>query len=494
MCRLPQALSRILIVVLAAGCGEAEVRGDGAGNGGASGSVATNRPSGNGAGGANGGSSTGGGGSGLSVPEPNATPAPPDAAPIQCAAEAHAAEIVPLDLMLLVDRSGSMDGRAGNRSKWETAQAALRSFVGDPKSDGLGIGMQFFPLERACTTDQECSPGATSNGRYCLGAKVCGGPDGPVTPLLGCFSGGYFVIGPIVLGCPSGSTCETAGTCSTSGAVCTNVGQPCPMGGGTCEAGPRTCEVGPSTACQEANYEAPRVSFGTLPAIRPAFDRALSFMTPEGGTPMGPAVRGVLGHLRAHLQANPGRKVVLVLASDGLPGYNCMRNDIPSIAEDLAAAFAGAPSIPTYVIGVFTPDELPNAEPQLNQLAMSGGTNAAFVLSATDDLNARLLEALNQIRGAALACEYQIPASQMGGLDYGKVNVRYTGSAGPEDIPYVERIDRCDPMRGGWYYDVDPAMGKPARVLVCPATCTRFKDDQSAKVELVFGCATRGID
>jgi len=230
-----------------------------------------------------------------------------------------------------------------------------------------------------------------------------------------------------------------------------------------------------------------------LPMSLLSLTRGLTLKGPSGGTPMGPAVRGVLGHLRAHLAANPGRKAVLVLASDGLPG-NCQRNQIPDIAADLAEAFAGTPSIPTYVIGVFTPMELDDAQPQLNQLAMGGGTNTAFVLSATDDLNMRLLEALNQIRGSALACEYTIPDSQSGSLDFGKVNVRYTGSAGPEDILYVEQMDRCDPQRGGWYYDVHPSMGRPQRVLVCPATCARFKNDQSAQVELVFGCATRGVD
>jgi hypothetical protein len=154
----------------------------------------------------------------------------------------------------------------------------------------------------------------------------------------------------------------------------------------------------------------------------------------------------------------------------------------------------GPPSVPTYVIGVFSQLELAMAGPQLAQLAMAGGTNQAFVLTATDDLNMRLLDALNQIRGAALACEYRIPAMQAGGVDFGKVNVRYTSAAGPQDIPYVERMDRCDPMRGGWYYDVHPSMGRPTRVLVCPATCSRFKSDGSAQVELVFGCATRVID
>jgi hypothetical protein len=62
-----------------------------------------------------------------------------------------------------------------------------------------------------------------------------------------------------------------------------------------------------------------------------------------------------------------------------------------------------------------------------------------------------------------------------GAIDFGKVNVRYQGSAEPAvDLPYVGTVDRCDPARGGWYYDVPPGMGSPKRVWICPASCSRF--------------------
>jgi hypothetical protein len=46
-------------------------------------------------------------------------------------------------------------------------------------------------------------------------------------------------------------------------------------------------------------------------------------------------------------------------------------------------------------------------------------------------------------------------------------------------------------MRGGWYYDTDPAQGMPTTVHVCPATCARFKAEMGGAVELRFGCKTR---
>jgi hypothetical protein len=46
---------------------------------------------------------------------------------------------------------------------------------------------------------------------------------------------------------------------------------------------------------------------------------------------------------------------------------------------------------------------------------------------------------------------------------------------------------------GGWYYDTDPRVSS-ARVLVCAATCDRFKGEPNARVDLVFGCATKVIE
>ena len=54
----------------------------------------------------------------------------------------------PVDLYVMLDRSGSMDTAIGNESsttKWEAVTAALRSFVSDPRSIGVGVGLQYFP-------------------------------------------------------------------------------------------------------------------------------------------------------------------------------------------------------------------------------------------------------------------------------------------------------------------------------------------------------------
>jgi hypothetical protein len=123
---------------------------------------------------------------------------------------------------------------------------------------------------------------------------------------------------------------------------------------------------------------------------------------------------------------------------------------------------------------------------------MAGGSGRPFVLSATDDLGQKLLDALNVVRGEALACQFAVP--NMPGIDFLKVNVRIQSNGGMEEIGYVRSADRCDPTKGGWYYDTDPATSAPTRVIVCDATCNRYKLDASAKVDLLFGCRTRIIE
>ena len=106
----------------------------------------------------------------------------------------------------------------------------------------------------------------------------------------------------------------------------------------------------------------------------------------------------------------------------------------------------------------------------------------------------QFLAALNAIRGTKLACDYLVPPPNDGGmLDFGKVNVEYTpsGTSAPITIPYAGAKANCDPMKGGWYYDVDPAQGgTPTKIIMCPATCDKFSADQGGQVDIQVGCKT----
>jgi hypothetical protein len=452
--------------------------------------IRTRSPDGSGAGGAHGD----GPGFGFIIPDGSGQDGGPASPPGDeggnCAEDVHRAERIAVDLLLLVDTSGSMTMPAGTRSKWALVLDALVGFVRDPKSAGLGVGLQFFPLilPVGCASDMECG-GPLLGAPSCIQRRVCVNPFTAMgmAPLACSPSPGL-----VPEKCSPGSTCVDTGRCSVSGAECFAVGQPCPgVMAGTCQLAPRICAT-TGASCAPGHYQNLAVPIAPLPVAETAIVQTLGNKDPIGGTPTGPAVEGALAHARLHQAANPTHRVALVVATDGLPA-DCTPLDAAGISRPIALAQAANPSIATYVIGVFTSMEAPMARPLLEQLATAGGTGAPFVLTATDDLGQRFQEALDKIRGSILPCEFMIPPST-GTIDFGKVNVRFKGAAAEEDILYVASVERCDPLRGGWYYDVPPATETPTRVLVCPASCNRFKADASASVSLAFGCKTKVIE
>jgi hypothetical protein len=404
----------------------------------------------------------------------------------KCAEDIRMAERLPLDVVLLVDRSSSMLG-----PKWMMATRALTGFIEDQRSAGLGVGLQFFPvseLNHACTRDTDC--GFAFGDQFCQDSRVCLSASIATANPRWCGSPGDNA-------CPAGDSCVPLGLCALSNTFCTNLGGTCPGGPATdlCKPLGKTCRTADfSESCSADQYARLQVNVGPLPLAAPALVRSIAATSPSGGTPMLQAVEGTLRAVRAYMTANPTRKVILVLATDGVPsvcgGGGSMLGVVDTIAMQLQAARMMTPSLATYAIGVFSPDEGMEGPQAVNRLATAGGTGTAFVLNPTNDLTEKLLAALSTIRGAALPCEFTIPKPPSVMLDYGKVNVHFKGSTGEEDVPYVGSAAMCDPVRGGWYYDADPAQVDPTRVVTCPRTCDRFKADPTGKVSIGFGCKT----
>lgn len=59
-----------------------------------------------------------------------------------CVAESVTTSFIPLDMLILLDRSGSMSG-----SNWEGASGAIKAFIGDEASAGISVGIVYFPVE-----------------------------------------------------------------------------------------------------------------------------------------------------------------------------------------------------------------------------------------------------------------------------------------------------------------------------------------------------------
>jgi len=107
----------------------------------------TGFPNGNGSGGDGGSGSNPGFGSGSSGQDSGANLS-------QCATSSATPDPVPVDLVFMFDKSGSM----GDSSKWTSCQSGLTSFFGDPKSAGLSASLQFFPLSNECNVGSYAAP------------------------------------------------------------------------------------------------------------------------------------------------------------------------------------------------------------------------------------------------------------------------------------------------------------------------------------------------
>jgi hypothetical protein len=419
---------------------------------------------------------------------PDAGPAVSNPGSTACAKEVHTALRVPVDLVLLMDASGSMDELSGTQTKWQRSRAALGTFVKDPGSAGLGVGLSFFPSQTpeemvTCTADAQCAVISDPIQNACRTNGVCFAPGVPLLADRICSP----TATSNIFNCPAGMVCKSRGRCSQSGTLCVEGGAACP-GGATdrCVVIPGTCRVR-GEGCNVTRFGQLDVDVGDLPARADALVAALAAREPDGSTPMALAADSALTALATRLAAQPQRRAALVLATDGFPSGCGDNQTVDAVVAVLARA---RPTIPTYVVGVFVPAEVAQAQPVLERFAVAGGTRMPFLLTTGDDLTQRLLGALTEIRKQSVACAYGIPQSATGNIDFDRVNVRASSAAGPEEPAYVGSADRC-PASGGWYYDPPPSSTTvPARLVLCPATCDRLRADPTARVELVYGCAT----
>jgi hypothetical protein len=405
-----------------------------------------------------------------------------------CGAETKSAQQLPLDILVMLDTSGSMtEATTGGGTKWDAVKSALASFVNDPKSAGIGVGLQTFPIKdpsapATCTASSQCQVGGKNLGHCSINACR---PAKNTDPITYCDTGAD---------CPGTGVCEPFGQCAsgpiTDGTLCLK-GDPtygnCPIPGFKCtQFTSGECDA---DACVAADYATPKVAVAALPANAGSFTTTLNGLpAPTGGTPTSVAEKSAIDIATAYAAAHAGHVVVVVLATDGLPSQ-CAPVDITGVSAIAAAGVTGG--IKTFVIGVTSPSDPANTQSNLDALAAGGGSGKAFIVSTGGNVTAQFQAALDTIRGSALPCEYEIPPSEAGAPDYGKVNVQYTSGAGVKDILINKaNAGACD-AGGGWYYDVDPASGAPTKVILCPSTCDAVKKDTgSAKVDILLGCAT----
>jgi hypothetical protein len=414
-------------------------------------------------------------------------PLPPGQVHVDCAGETQRAERVQVDMYVMLDRSGSMLELTGvgGTTKWDAVRAALTEFVSDPESEGLGVGLQYFPLgaegiPEQCLNDTDCGvAGGPCTAKACLPPRVGNAP---------------FATCLVDADCPPNSPgCAPFGECSGDATLaCFNFGAGGCGPDGDCNQLAGECLF--FASCDPADYAAPAVEIDVLPDNGMALVDSLTAEAPIGLTPTPVALLGALTQCSEHAAAFPDRRVIAVLATDGLPtdcvpeGTTTVEQAVQVVADIAADGASSMPSLETYVIGVFAPEDM-GAMQNLALIAQGGGTDEAFVIDASGDVNQQFLAALDEIRGGALSCELELPEAPEGKqLDFNLVNVELTDESGLRSLVYVESEARCGESELGWYYDVPPANGTPTRIQVCDTTCDTLKAAQEASVEIRLGC------
>jgi len=92
------------------------------------------------------------------------------------------------------------------------------------------------------------------------------------------------------------------------------------------------------------------------------------------------------------------------------------------------------------------------------------------------------------VSNSQISCDYPIPMVPDGGvIDPTKVNVTYTpagSTMGTSILNVPGGLGGCG-QTGGWYYD-DPQ--SPAKISMCPSTCSALQAAAGGKVDVLFGC------
>jgi hypothetical protein len=302
-----------------------------------------------------------------------------------CEAETFGGELVPLDLYVMLDRSASMrDG-----SKWGSVTSALTTFVASPETAGIGIGLQYFPVDPtgpipgACTNDGQC-------GLY-----------GPCLPMLN----------------------QCGGSFATD------------------------------TSCDPLDYDEAELEISELPGAAAAFTASINAASPDGSaTPTEQAMYGATTYAVAWAQSHPDHLVYIVFATDGEP-TGCTTNSVSGAASLAAAAATGDPAVPTYVFGVEfdaegaldSLDEIAQAGGTGAAILVDSGANVTQqFIDLLNDIRANGLCKYRIPQPTQGVINYDK-------INVQTKDPAVPGSN--ETVLYVGDAASCDPATGGWYYD-----------------------------------------
>ena len=355
-----------------------------------------------------------------------------------------------VNMFVMYDRSWSMLSCADSNSdasppctetdpttRWDATSKALKEFFADPLSGGLRVALRFFPDD---------NPAAGCDGYTTMGGPPIGGTMGGRMGGFGGMSG--------IAGAGSTGVAGSAPNCDINACA-----QP------LVDINPLTADPAPTDTQEAALIAAIDASPPPGGAQAP---------NPNPSTPTSAALAGAVQWATTYQTANPNSATVIVLVTDGNPkGCDESPQNIAAIAANGLKA-----GIKTYVIGLGG-----LASTTLNGIAMSGGTDTAFVVSS-GSTSTELRDDLLAIRGKAISCNIDIPKVTKSGeqIDPTQINISYTDNSGTKtDYGLVEGGQSACGDALGWYFD-DPKM--PTQAILCPAACTQVQNDQTKPTDM----------
>lgn len=335
--------------------------------------------------------------------------------------------VKPTVLYLMFDQSLSMaGGLLFGANKWDPAVKALKSFVDDPASAGLGVALQYFPSSGgSCSDGSGYSTPAVSVGLLPERASVIGSsldqhsPAGVGTPIEGALRGATEFCKQYQAD-HSDEQCVsvlvTDGKAELAAGCEENADKLAAIAKAAHDEGVITFAVGLAGA-----------NFGLLDKI-----------AQQGGAPDCDASSS---------------------------SYAC---DVSAGAEQLSDALN---TIREKVVTTETH-------------AVTHTVTRTVTRTVTKTVTRT--EVVQQVHQTSLPCEWTIPQSPDGEtFDRDKVNIRL--STDDEDTTFVRVDSAAQCQAGAWYFD-DPAA--PTRLIACEQTCQQLENVTDARIDILLGCAT----
>ena len=236
---------------------------------------------------------------------------------------------------------------------------------------------------------------------------------------------------------------------------------------------------------------------------RLAIAAALDGIAPRGGTPIVGAVILAYAHLHQEAKAPGNRYVVLLTDGEESCGFGGDDRDAADLARarrhllEVEVQKAREANIRTFVIGAPGSE---GARGFLSQLAFAGGTarkpdcvhgdpdaesgDCHHDLTTSSDFAQVLAQALGEIRGHALGCEFPTPNGRSR-----LINVQYGAEGGQAPVCLALDERPCNGGADGFQFAKHPdGSDDLSKVVLCGAACERVQRTPGLTIDVILGC------